>query len=259
MKPFRLQFKALACVEEAVLRRNLAHAAHFPRAQPGKHEYPVAVCGGGPSLNEHLSEIAAWPGDVWAINGTADYLLDRGIACTLFCVDALVEKTTAARRLLATCCNPALFAGHVETFACCEHEEGGVPGGSTAAGRTPALALRLGYPGAVYFGCDSSFDGCDHVDRDEKLPDVMVIRANGRDFKTYPEFSMQAECLADVIRLAPDFFVNRSGGLLEAMVHDQQWSVVAVSDALKAHLIEINGDDGIYDAPYVAIQIGDSK
>jgi len=55
-----------------------------------------------------------------------------------------------------------------------------------------------------------------------------------------------------VIRLAPDFFVNRSGGLLAAMVQDQKWSVVAVSDALKTHLIEMNGDEGLYDAPYVA-------
>lgn len=251
MEPFRLHFKTLACVEEAVLRRNLAHAQSFPRVQPGVHAHPVAVCGGGPSLNAHLKDLERWPGDIWAINYTADYLLNRGIDCTLFSVDALVRNSTAARRLLATCCDPMLFKGQVETFACCEHEDGGVPGGSTAAGRTPALAVRLGYPGVVFFGCDSSFEGRDHVDRDEKLSDVLVIRANGRDFKTYPELSMQAECLSDVIRVAPEFFVNRSGGLLEAMVQDEQWSVVAVSDALKKHLIEINGDEGIYDAPYV--------
>lgn len=250
MKPFRLQFKTLACVDEATLRRNLAHAQSFPRVKPGLHEHPVAVCGGGPSLDAHLDELRSWPGDIWAINKTADYLLDRGIDCTLFCVDALIESSTAAKRLLGTCCAPSLFTGIVECFACVEHEDGGVPGGSTAAGRTPGLALRLGYPGAVFFGCDSSFEGRDHVDRNEALETALVIRANGRDFKTYPEFSMQAECLSDVIRLAPELFQSRSGGLLDAMTADPDWHVVAVSTALKAHLIEINGDTGLYDAPY---------
>jgi hypothetical protein len=50
--------------------------------------------------------------------------------------------------------------------------------------------------------------------------------------------------------LAPELFQSRSGGLLDAMTADPDWHVVAVSTALRAHLIEINGDTGLYDAPY---------
>jgi hypothetical protein len=250
--PFRVSFIAVGCgLDDAVIRRNLAHSQRFPRAERGQHEHPVAVCGGGPSLDAHLDELRAWPGDIWAVNKTADYLLERGIDCTMLTIDPLIAGTTAAKRLIGTCCDPRLFTGDVRCFPICEHEEGGVPGGSTTAGRAPTLALRLGYPGAVLFGCESSFEGCDHVDRDEQLPEVLLIRANGRVFKTYPELSMQAECLSALIREFPQLFQSRSGGLLDAMAADPDWEVVGVSTALKKSLIETNGDTGLYDKPYV--------
>lgn len=250
MIPFRIKFHPLECVAEAEVIRNVAHAEGFPRAQRAEHVHPVAVCGGGPSLDAHLEELRSWPGDIWAINHTADYLLERGIDCTLFAVDPLITSSTAAKRLLATCCNPGLFTGLVQCFAVMESEEGGVPGGTTAAGRTPGLALRLGYPGAVYFGCDSSFDEADHVDRHEALPDMLLIDAAGAVFKTYPELMMQAECLADVFREFGEVFANKSGGLVSAMVLDPDWEVVGVSANLRNHLIEFNGDEGLYNEPY---------
>lgn len=251
MIPRRVKFYPLACVEESTLRRNLDQSKGFPRVKPGAHEHPVAVCGGGPSLDAHLSELRSWPGDVWAINRTADYLLDRGIDCALFAVDPLIVESTAAKRLLATCCDPRLFAGDVKCFAVSEHEEGGVPGGTTAAGRTPGLVLRLGYPGAVYFGCDSSFEAHDHVDRHEQLPDVLIIEAAGKEYRTYPELMMQAECLSDVLREFPQLFKSKSGGLLEAMVIDPDWEVVAVSTALRESITTYSGEC-VYDRPYAA-------
>lgn len=253
MTPFRVKFKTLACVDEAQFLRNIEHAKRYPRPVRGEHDHPVAVCGGGPSLADHLHELRHWPGDIWAINHTADWLLDRGIDCTLFAVDPLIKSSTAAKRLLAASCDPELFTAQAECFDLIETDPEGVPGGSTAAGRTPGLALRLGYPGVVFYGCESSFKDRDHVDRDEALKEALIVRANGRDFKTYPEFMMQAETLSDVIRLAPEVFVSKSGGLLDAMVADQEWEVVAVSDAMKASLIAMNGDCGLYDAPYKPI------
>jgi hypothetical protein len=235
---------------DSVLRRNVALAAAFPRVKPGAHEHPVAVCGGGPSLVAHLEELRAWPGDIWAINYTADYLLDRGVDCALFTVDAQIKSTRAQKRLIATNCDPALFEKDARCFPLIEYEAGGVPGGSTSAGRTPALALRLGYPGAVYFGCDSSFEDRSHVDRNERLEEALIVRANGKDWLTHPELCMQAECLSEVLRNFPDKFQSKSGGLLDAMTADPEWAVVAVSDAYKKHLIAVNGDIGLYDQPY---------
>lgn len=250
MTPFRLTLVPMPCVEEAVYSRNLAHGAKLPRVQPGKHTHPVAICGGGPSLAGCLDELREWPGDVWAINYTADYLLERGVDCTFFTVDPSPMRTTAAKRLVATCVDPALAAGDVQCFALCEHEPGGVPGGTTSAGRAATLALRLGYPGAVFYGCDGSFEGADHVDRNEARDEVLIVRANGREFHTYMDLYDQSRGLAHLLTEFPAYFKSRSGGLLDAMAADPDWSVVAVSAAFKAKLIRDNGDSGLYDEPY---------
>jgi hypothetical protein len=250
--PFRIKFVPVPGTSDTASRRNGVLAALFPRAERGEHVHPVAVCGGGPSLNEHLQELKDWPGDVWAVNATADYLLERGIDCTMITVDGMVKTTGAKKRLLATNCDPALFHEDVRCFALLEFEEGGVPGSSTTASRAPALALRLGYPGVVFFGCDSSFEDRTHVDRHEEQEEALYVRANGRDWLTHPEMVMQAEALSALLREFPDRFQSKSGGLLDAMTADSEWSVVAVSDAYKRNLIEQNGDIGLYDAPYKA-------
>lgn len=249
MTPFRLKFVPVPATPLSESIRNVRLAAGVPRVKPGKHEHPVAVCGGGPSLDSHLQELLDWPGDVWAINYTAAYLLDRGIDCTMFTIDGMVKSTTAKKRLISSNCDPALHEG-AECFGLIEFEYGGVPGGSTSAGRTPALSLRLGYPGAVYFGCDSSFKDRSHVDRNERLPNALVVRANGSDYLTHPELCMQAECLSEVLREFPGTFKSKSGGLLDAMTADPDWSVVAVSAPYKDSLIKQNGDTGLYRQPF---------
>lgn len=250
MIPFRIKFIPRACIDEAKLIRNVVQAQRFPLLERGEHAHPVAVCGGGPSLDASLETLRNWPGDIWAINGTATYLIDRGIDCTLLTVDPLIVESKATKRILATCCDPVLFEGDVRCFSLYEHSMDGVPGGTTTATRTPALALRLGYPGVVFFGCDSSFEGADHIDRDEQLPEVLIVRADGKDHKTYPEFYLQAQCLSDVIREFPQVFSSMSGGLLDAMVKDPDWHVVAVSEALKKSITEYSGESNLYDKPY---------
>jgi hypothetical protein len=257
VNPFRIKFIPLPELDAARTPARLKLNEGQPLIQHRAREHPVAVVGGGPSLISSLPILREWPGDIWAINRTADWLLDRGIDCIHYTVDpADMERipTTAARRLLASWCHPDRFKGcQVEMFDLVEHAENGVPGGTTTATRAPVLAMRMGYPAVHFFGCDSSFERQDHVDRHDPVDEAVIVRANGRDFTTYPEFLMQAECLSEIINLAPQFFVNRSGGLLEAMLQDSQWEVVGISAALKEHLIELNGDCGLYDSPYVPI------
>lgn len=231
----------MGCVDEAVWKRHMDASMAFPRIERGNHEYPVAVCGGGLSLTPCLEELRAWPGDIWAINDTADYLLSHGIGCTMFTIDPLHRATKAHKRLLASCCDPSLFDGDVRVFDLAEHAEGGIPGGSTSAARAAVLSLRMGYPGASFFGCDSSFEDRTHCDRHEVWPEQLIVRAGGVDFRTSPQMYMQAECLSAVFKFP--VFQNRSGGLVAAMTADPEWEVVAVSGALREHLKEVNGED----------------
>lgn len=233
---------------------NIEASKAYPKAQRGVHQHPVAVVGGGPSLLARLEELRGWPGDIWAINYTADWLLDRGIECTRFSVDHDPMQSRVPKALLATSCHPTTFAGHkeVEVFDLVESNPDGIGGGTTSAGRAPALALKLGYPGIAYFGCDSSFTDIDHVDRHEGLKELIIVRVNGADYTTRPDLLLQAQELSQLIRTFDAYFTNYSDGLVRAMSedHNDSWEIVAVSEAMKKTLIETNGDSGMYDTPY---------
>jgi hypothetical protein len=249
--PFRLQFKAVAGHDRETAARNIAASAGFPRVRSAKRSHPVAVVGGGPLLD--LEAVRHWPGDVWAINSTADFLLDNGIDCAFITTDPYpLLKTTAAKRLLASHCDPSLFVGDVQVFDLHEESAPGVLGGSTTATRAPLLAIAMGYPGCVFFGCESSISGRTHIDRDceRTKANQIIVRANGKDWLTTPQLLLQAQELAWFIAHT-DVFREECGGLLRAMLKDDQWSVVAVNKAMKDHLIEVNGDSGLYDEPYI--------
>jgi len=238
----RIAFRPLGCAPTAKVDEHLRRNASAPRARGEVREHPVAVVGGGHSLIASLPELRRWPGDIWAINSTADFLLDRGIDCVAISIDPNPFKTTAVQKLLASCCEPQDNAVYWDMA---EHVAGGVPGGVTTASRCPSLSLRLGYPGAVFFGCEGSFPlgSKTHVNKDDGLDTLLMVRANGQDYVTHPELFMQCECLCDVLREFPKAFQERCGGLLRAMTQDPDWYVSAVSTALKEHLAAENGAD----------------
>jgi hypothetical protein len=248
--PFRIQWTPVVDLSEERLAARMEAAKGLHREQRGVHPHPVAVVGGGPSLVHHLDELRQWPGEIWAVNSMADWLGERGIDATLFTVDPAYLEAKTQKRLLASCCHPEMFTLETRVFDMLEHAPDGVTGGVTSASRAPALAIRLGYPGIAFFGCDSSFEEAGHVaiaDYDEA---ALIVQANGRTFQTVPEFVMQAESIAQLLRTFPAYFVNKSEGFLAAMVADEQWTTVAVSAALKKVLIDTNGDSGLFDKPY---------
>jgi hypothetical protein len=253
--PFRLEFRAFGGGDAEDVRRNIEFSKGFPRAEKKERDYPVAVVGGGPLLD--LEAVRKWPGDIWAINRTADFLLSHGIDCTFFTVDSFPFETTAAKRLVSSNADVSLFAGDVQVFDSSDHVPGGIHGGTTSASRAPMLALSMGYPGVVFFGCESSFGESTHIDRDcvETKRNLVIVHADDQDWITSPQMLLQAQELSWFIKNT-DVFKEESGGMLRAILKDDDWSVVAVNDSMKAHLIEVNGDSGLFDAPYVCPECG---
>lgn len=218
------------------------------------HDRKLAICGGGPSLASRLGELQGY--DVWGINATASWLIERGIDATFVTVDPMPEVLgmvgKAKRALLDAGCHPDLFGmfEDVRVFYT-RHHPLAVWGGSTTATRIPMLAFRLGYQSLHYFGCDGSYGESTHLYRNEPRDDEVIIRAGGREYLTAPDFILQSTELCDLMRLHPTVFHCHSDGLLPAMLENwDTWEWVAVSEKYRNYLRDVNGDESLFAAPY---------
>lgn len=205
---------------------------------------PLAVVGGGPSINEHVDVLKNWPGDIWALNGAFQWCIGHKIDATFFSCDSnptlAVLAAGAKRAILATYVDASVFEvlrdAQVRIF-----DSGficGVHTGPTSATSVPALALHTGYGDVTFFGCESSYsEGKTHAYNDS-APNLWRVRVvcGGQEFDTEAEYHMQARYLADCIRTAPHVFKERSGGLLRAMIEHDDDDVTAASPELMAIL-----------------------
>jgi len=242
----RLKEYALTCAE----------FPRLPKTEP--HGGKIAIVGGSPSVANQLDELRAWDGEIWAINHTASWLKKQGIESTFITVDPqgpeLFVTEGVTKAYLATCCHPKMREQFEEVhfFDLYETDPNGMTGGTTTVSRAMSLAINQGFYDITLYGCEGSFTiGKDHVDRNQGDKDMVIVRANGSDYITYLDYLLQTEHLATMIRLAPNVFKQKSGGLLEAMIKDfDEWAIVAVSASIKEHLEQRNGDHGIFQSNF---------
>lgn len=208
--------------------------------------------GGGPSLKSRYEELRDFD-EVWGVNATADWLIERGIDATFLTVDACPEIAgmigRAKRGLVSANAHPSVLDRlecrlfHLEPHPCA------INGGPTTAARAPMLALRMGFKDISFYGCEGSFEGSTHLYRHEVRDDLVIIRA-GRDYRTTPDFLCQSEYLAEAIRVAPHVLKECSGGLLAAMIeHWDTWAWAAVSAKYK-EVLERQNNRVLFPEPY---------
>lgn len=257
MTPFRLNVVP-QCIESLdVLKANAERNQKYPSVHRR-----LAIVGGGPSVASHLDELRAWDGDIWAVNYTPQYLKQHGIRSTFITVDPQdFDPGPLEDALVATCCNPDLFERlvsrgvKVRSFNIAETHEGGVFGGVTTARRAMGLGLMVGHREIHVFGCEGSYSQGYSVDGRQGEWNQLIIRAGGKDYLTETGFVTQCEEMAQIFKHFGHVYKNRSGGLLQALIENPEtWECVGVSAALKAHLEQVNGAQGMYDAPYQPIQ-----
>lgn len=172
------EFMSTCVVNEAGRKHNLSKAMlrGLPLVQqlPERAE-PLAIVASGPSVQDHLDELQSWAGKIWAINGSYDYLLDRGIVPDgFFGMDPLpglaqyLEKPERKTTFyICSICDPAVFDNLVGHDVLLWHPDGEgveyppdqwvVGGGTTAVTRAPYLALLQGFRDITLYGVDSSF------------------------------------------------------------------------------------------------------
>jgi len=252
-----IEAKCVASLDELIDNAKTCDGIErIPEVHP--HGGKLAIVGGGPSIVDHIDILRKWDGPIWAINNTASWLVSQDVPAIYFSIDpspSHLFKTDGVRHaLLASCCDPALRHRFSEyaIFDLIETHKDGITGGTTSASRACTLAIRCGFFDVTLFGVEGSFDlSRDHVDRHEALGDILIIRCGGKDYATYPEFLLQCETLAPLIKMAPNVFKQKCGGLLEAMInHIDDWDCVAVSTQLRDHLIEHNNGSCIFNDPY---------
>lgn len=252
--PFRIAVHGTPAVPLEAMRANVdVNAGVEVFGQQPLHARKLAVVGGGPLVVHDLDELRAWDGDIWGINDTAAWLMERGVKCTLFTIDAIQKPVNAVDLLAASWCSPELFAafeGRTRAFHMAQTHADGIHGGAFTASSAPAVALKLGYTDVSLFGCEGSFEISSHVDRHESEASQLIVKAGGVTYLTIPRYLIQCDELCQMFRLSP-VFKNRSRGLLKAIQdHPDTWTIVAVSAAFKKVLEEQNGKHGIYDEPY---------
>ena len=259
MEPFRIQFIPVIATTMEKHKSNVEANRNRKRIRmTSAKDVPLAIVGGGPSVLEHLDELRNWPGEIWAINWTCEWLSSVGIPSKMVTVDSSIKSIPRAElctgAILASCVDPDVFDQYEDDALCFDLVEdcpGGVSGGTTTACRIPIVCLQMGYTDIHYFGCESSFVGRTHAYRDEaQFLNLMKIKAAGKVYTTRDDLLLQCEVLADVMKEFPKNLKNRSGGLLQAMIEDSEWSVVAVSQALRDQLLTNPVQVATYDHVY---------
>lgn len=226
-----LPFMPLGCIP---LERVLANCvASNKRCLPAAQGCgPLALVGGGPSAAKHIDELRAWPGEVWAINGAAGWCIERGINATLVTMHPDIEvPACVTRAVLGEECSPDLFeklSGR-ELYILTDRTRAGstLPRGGTTATAVAIAAPLLGFADTTFFGCEGSYGGTSHnyaVYQDPNEP-WMIVRVGSETFRTKAEFLLQSYILAELVHAFP-IYEERSGGLLAALVRNNQYEVI---------------------------------
>jgi hypothetical protein len=245
----KIAFQGNIPVSNDDLLRHVAHSKSlgYPEvSETDVHGRHLAVVGGGPSIVDHLDEIRQFS-DIWAINGACGFLREHGIESTLLSLDPcdfLAPRVAGAKKaLLASRCHPDVFetlkGADITLFDATTDATNGMWASVSTATVAFHLSMTLGYRQTVFFGCEGSYSDKTHAYMDEaELQDYrFVVECGGKRYLTAPDLYMLTTQMAHFLSLAVnDSFTERSGGLLRALVENEEHDIVQVSKALMGEL-----------------------
>lgn len=231
----KIVFRARSVVDQTIIDRNKEENRRLGLpfvGTLGPVSPNLAVVGGGPSVLDHVEELKAWDGDIWAVNGAMTWCHGVGIDAALFTIDpkeSLFPIAEQARRaILGTSCAPSVVSavsGPVEMFPL-----GDYPNGSSSASSAPMAAAARGHAHVTLFGCESSFTDRVHAySWSDTHSSRVLVECGGSEYLTNPQLIMQAEYLAEIAREIPSFIAVRGRGFLPALIEHGDYSVSKVS------------------------------
>lgn len=196
---------------------------------------PLAVVGGAPSVARYVDELRNFPGDVWVSGSAFPWAKENGIDATFFTIDMhedLAKDCKGARKaVVSTMCHPKVYEelrdADVEVFDL-------TAAWGTSVTAAMFTAVEMGYRDITFYGCDSSYERDTHAYRSEYWEtnyDPLFVVCGGSGYWTSPCFLMQAEFMAEAIRMSPALYRVRSDGLLPAMVEHGDYDITGMSRA----------------------------
>lgn len=231
----KITFIATSQVDDLTLERNAQHSSRlgYPLiGEAGPVAPNLAVVGGSPSVVNHIEELKAWDGEIWATNGAYIWCLGNGIEATFYTIDPSIALAPIAakanRAILSSICDPAVFdavKGPIEIFPKDE-----LPNGSSGVATAPMVAAKRGHTSVTFFGCESSFEGQEHAySWSHKTDSRLIVECGGEEYMTTPQLIMQAEYLAEIARNVPGFIKVAGSGFLPALIEHGDYEVLKVS------------------------------
>lgn len=248
---------------------NIAHARSLGLpsvAALTRERRALNIIGRGPSVARHIQTLKADDADAWACGSAFAWCRDNGIDATFLSADAhpmLAGIAVGAKRaILADQTDPAVFEA-LRSAEIYVYDSECDAGGTTAVCAAVTLAACAGYSDIRLYGCDGSYDETTHVNSDEPQLSEMLVRCDGREFRTNPQMIMQSENLAEAIAGCPaeglegygELIKDHSGGLLSALIASGgEWELLCWDNAPANVAMLMNsgnpgwGDDGAADA-----------
>lgn len=224
-------------VPDARIEANIAHARSLglPYVVDRAGGRALNIIGRGPSVAQHIETLRRDDADNWAAGTAWAWCRDNGIEAAFVCADPnprMVDYTAGAKvALVAEQCDPTVFA------ALCGADVKLISMDTCAYGWTAAaIAAVLGATAdseVRLYGCEGSYENTTHANEDIPQHNLMIVRADGKVFRTNPQMIMQSEEFALLFRICkPGVFIDRSGGLLGALIASGgDWDLVEWDNA----------------------------
>ena len=229
---------------EINLKRDLPRFLTLPGILHARHQ-PIAICGGGPSLNDHVDEIKKFT-HVMACGSVHDHLVELGITPSFaIAVDGLEDAVKWFQKpqpqtsfLLASQCHPNMFermkdhkiaiwnfSGQIDDLSVFNGEPQ-ICWGCMVGNHSIPMSLYLGFQELHFFGMDGNHaDGRHHAydvgEHDAvSTRNMAVFSVNGKEFVSTTALISQMEHFFDI-------FASTDGKFIKGYVHgDGLWANV---------------------------------
>lgn len=233
--PLILPIHVICNTDDEVINENIRINSRRPgkwQQLEAEHSKVAILCGSGPSLADNVDKIRQWQeegGVVFAMNGAAKFLADRGVMPDYqVMIDAREETANlvgpAKKHLIASQCHPKCFekapnaiVWHLQIEGIDDllpeyNDDYCLIGGAASVGNTATcLAYAMGYRELQIYGYDSSNKGESSHSFHQKMNDgepMASVRFGGKDYICSLTMKLQAEKFMDTARALMSYGVK---------------------------------------------------